>query len=147
MVAPGDTVTFIIPDECTHLIEYYSVDNVGNTETTKSQIVNVDDTQPTTIVDIEYGEIMWAFDRETGQFKQIRTIKQVTVTADDGDGVDHCTIHYATLGSHGGLVWHAGKNPIVFRRGDLERVIMYYSEDILGNREKPNKAGWIKPIK
>jgi len=41
----GDKATFSIPDGCTHLIEYYSVDNLGNTEMPKNQIIKVDNTK------------------------------------------------------------------------------------------------------
>ena len=45
-VSPGNTVTFYIPNQCTHLIEYFAVDNCDNIEPTRSQWVNVDDTPP-----------------------------------------------------------------------------------------------------
>jgi hypothetical protein len=52
-IADGD-VTFTIPEESCHVIEYYSVDKLGNAEPLNSQIVFVDSTPPT--VSKEIGE-------------------------------------------------------------------------------------------
>jgi len=41
-----DTVEFTIPQESCHLIEYYSIDQFGNTEDTQHQCVMVDNTPP-----------------------------------------------------------------------------------------------------
>jgi len=42
----NNTVTFTIPNESEHCIEYYAVDKLGNVEDTKSQCVYVDNTPP-----------------------------------------------------------------------------------------------------
>ncbi|MBC7128618.1 MAG: right-handed parallel beta-helix repeat-containing protein [Thermoplasmatales archaeon] len=47
------TAPFTIPSECTHTIEYYAVDYLGNTETAKSITVKVDNTPPTITKEFE----------------------------------------------------------------------------------------------
>jgi len=51
--AAGNT-TFTIPNECEHTIQWYAVDNLGNTEGTQSRDVKVDDTPP--LVNVTIGE-------------------------------------------------------------------------------------------
>lgn len=43
---PNDTVTFTIPEDSCHLIEFYSVDQLSNVEPIKKQCVYVDNTPP-----------------------------------------------------------------------------------------------------
>ncbi len=50
---------FEIPEESCHLIEYYSVDNVGKTETVKKQCVFVDNTPPVTNKTVSEPKNVW----------------------------------------------------------------------------------------
>ena len=52
-VVNGSNAVFTIPDECEHEILYYAVDYLGNAESVKSVIVNVDSSSPETT--IEFG--------------------------------------------------------------------------------------------
>ncbi|MEM5772994.1 MAG: fibronectin type III domain-containing protein [Candidatus Aenigmatarchaeota archaeon] len=42
----GDKVTFKIPEDCKHIVEYYCIDALGNEEQMKSEIDNVDNKPP-----------------------------------------------------------------------------------------------------
>ncbi|MEM2583814.1 MAG: right-handed parallel beta-helix repeat-containing protein, partial [Candidatus Thermoplasmatota archaeon] len=72
------TAPFTIPDECTHTIEYYAVDNLGNTETTKSQTVKVDNTPPTTT--LTFGTPYYT----DGVDEWITSSTPITLTSTDG---------------------------------------------------------------
>jgi uncharacterized protein (TIGR03790 family) len=48
------TGPFVIPEECEHTIQYYAVDNLGNTETEETVIVRVDNSAPDTV--LEFGD-------------------------------------------------------------------------------------------
>jgi len=53
------TAPFTIGQQSCHVIEYYSVDNVNKTETTKKQCVYVDNTPPTPAKDVGEPEAKW----------------------------------------------------------------------------------------
>jgi len=70
-------------------------------------------------------------------FQYIATFVTLLLVDYDGEGVDHCTINYATLGSHGEIVWHKSKRPIVLEsrfsvRGAGVRISSsaFYSKDL-----------------
>ena len=165
MVAPGDAVTFIIPDECTHLIEYYSVDNVGNTETTKSQIVNVDDTPPTSNISysqpyfndwesilndnaITPDDALYKIDPEDiPLFVTTDTHFQLTAEDKGKCPVGVVDIFYRTWNLYDGWSdWTVYKeekdNPYETHKKGFTlnyeglHYIEYYAEDLLGNTEK-----------
>ena len=74
------TGPFTIPEDCLHVIEYYSVDNVGNEETVKSQRVRVDNQPPT--ADKEVGETKYSGPNDPDDF-WITTGTDITITATD----------------------------------------------------------------
>ena len=60
---PGEFIEydspFTIQEECTHVIEYYSIDNLGNTEDIKKQLVKVDNTPPLSNITIGEPKFNW----------------------------------------------------------------------------------------
>ncbi|MCR4335526.1 MAG: hypothetical protein NUV57_03240 [archaeon] len=79
--------TFTIPEDSCHLIEYYSVDNVGKTESVNKQCTYVDNQGPT----------------------PIKTVGQPSETWTPGENDDPLSIYYPEIND---LCWADGNNSI-----------------------------------
>ncbi|MBC7080830.1 MAG: right-handed parallel beta-helix repeat-containing protein [Thermoplasmatales archaeon] len=111
---------FTITGEGEHTIYYYSIDNLGNIETEKSKVVNVDDTPPETTLTI--GEPSY-------EDYWITSSTPITLSAtDEGSGV-YITYYKIDDGD-----WTEYVEPFTIT-GEGEHTIYYYSIDNLGNIE------------
>ncbi len=129
--ATWDTVyaneTFTIPTECSHTIQWYAVDELGNTETTHSTDVNVDSTPPSTT--IEYGGMHYTDGTDTW----ISTGTTIYLNATDGpacaSGV--ATIYYTYNGT-----WQTASGDVSFTIPDnCTHTLEWYAVDNLGHTE------------
>ncbi|HEC89831.1 MAG TPA: PKD domain-containing protein, partial [Thermoplasmatales archaeon] len=136
----------VILEEGEHTLYYYSVDNLGNSEVIKNQTIYVDDTPPTTLIDVEYGDTYYTYDPETGRMVEHREIRSVKLTADDSNGVDHCMVYWATRDPFGRLIWHSQPDSVTFKGDAAKEVVEFYSVDALGNQESVRRADWATPI-
>lgn len=125
---------FTIDEECQHTIYYYSVDNLDNTETEKSQVVNVDETAPTTTK--KYGTPFYT----DGVDNWITTSTLITLTATDGPECE-CGVEFTYYRINGGS-WQTYTAPFKIPE-ECEHFIEYYSVDYIGNTESPYKSQYV----
>jgi hypothetical protein len=116
----GYTGTFTVSTDGTHKVDYYSVDNAGNRESTKSVSFKIDQTDPVTTHSLsgEMGENDWY-------------VSDVEVTLDAIDatsGIDE-TKYRIDGGS-----WQTYTAPFTVSI-DGEHTVDYYSVDMAGNEE------------
>jgi outer membrane protein assembly factor BamB len=119
------TTAFNVSGGGTHVVKYWSVDAVGNTETQQSLTVKVDVTAPTT--QISTGGI--------GGNGWYRSSVQVSLTGDDNGeaGVNHT--FYSVDG--GPTQTYAGVFPV---SGEGQHQVSFWSTDWFGNTEAPKNA-------
>ncbi|MCK5177144.1 MAG: hypothetical protein KAQ92_05450, partial [Candidatus Aenigmarchaeota archaeon] len=77
------TEPFGIPEESCHLIEYYSVDGLGNTEEVKHQCIFVDHTPPVTTKEYEGPQYPYPITNETQNPYWISNKTEILVNATD----------------------------------------------------------------
>ena len=151
----GNYTTFTMPEECYHKLEWYSVDNLGNTEDTHEQYHRVDDTPPETIKTIcgdSYPANEWdIIDDELESHEipnfYVTTQTMITLTATDLEdpcavGIDY--IYYEIWWDSnndgdvdtqvgGGTVYD---NTVTFNfTEECLHEIRWYAVDYLGNQE------------
>ncbi|RCV64564.1 hypothetical protein C5S53_08200 [Methanophagales archaeon] len=116
------TGPFTLFDECSHTIDYYSVDNVGNEETIHSQTLYVDNSAPITTKIVG-----------TPKYDSyVTSSTPITLSASDlgtcASGVDKI---YYRINSGGGIVY---TGPFTLF-DECSHTIDYYSVDNVGNEE------------
>ena len=138
------TVPFYKPEQSCHLIEYYSVDKLGNTETVKKQCVFVDNSAPVTVktVDEPKHECTESEKASYGNpdagCQYITQQTKITLDCDDvlPHPVDNVVLYYRDylLGQtpptytpiQGGFAE-------IYKTEDSEHVLEFYCVDALGN--------------
>jgi hypothetical protein len=123
------TTPFSVSDDMTHTIEYYSVDNVGNTEPVKSVDFKIDQVPPITTHTIS-GEV-----GKNGWYLNINNILLNAI--DNTSGVTHI---YIRLDSGD---WIEYTVPIIFTSDGIH-TFEYYSIDNAGNQEPVHGPFTIK---
>ena len=127
---PGDTATFIFAEECTHNVEFWAVDNAGNTETPQTQTHYVDDTPPTT--EKSYGLPYYT----DGMTEWITSGTPISLTPIDG-GSCPCGVQETVYQINGGG-WTTYTGAFSIYGPDGPYVIDHRSTDNLGNIETVN---------
>ncbi len=134
----GNSVSITCSDGsvCKHKIKYYSVDNVGNSEQTKTRtsgVIKIDKKAPITTASV--GDPKYGTDPT-----YITPSTQITLNAEDNDsGVG--TITYKVIDSNNNEVIPNTNYSEPFSLSDLSDgayTISYWSEDKVGNVEEPN---------
>jgi len=142
------SVPFHFTEDSVHTLQYYCVDQLGNTEATHTEIDRVDSTAPTTTK--TYGTPTKVVD----DYRWINSSTPITLTATDGGeicavGVDKLYWKVTNLGtidpetcseecgySHGSSAWNESSTNVTFTIGEEScHLIEYYSKDKLGNIE------------
>lgn len=119
------TTTFNVTGGGTHVINYWSVDAIGNTETQQSVTVNVDVTAPTT--QISTGGI--------GSNGWYRSSVNVSLTGDDNSQAGVAQTFYSVNG--GPTQTYAGVFAV---SGQGQHQVSFWSTDWFGNTEAPKNA-------
>jgi hypothetical protein len=114
-----------------HTITWSSDDNLGHNETPQSMIVLLDDSPPSTTLTI--GEPKHLI----SDVMYINSSTTISLNIED-TGISISTIYYST---DGGSVYQVYKTP--FTVSTMTRSIMYFGEDILGNREEESGIYFI----
>jgi outer membrane protein assembly factor BamB len=117
---------FMINESAAHQVNYWSVDNVGNTETQKSAPVNIDKDAPVTESSVS---------GPAGNNNYYRGAVQVTLTASDsvsGLGVQPTTyqVDSETVKTYMGSPFTVS--------GDGSHTVRFWSTDFAGNTASPN---------
>jgi len=131
----GDKILFNIPftePECQCIIEYYSVDNLGNTEATVTKYVHIDNTAPTT--SDEFGTPYLYYDMN----EYITPTTNIYLNATDlpncgeiyGCGVQKIMYDYGT-----GWLESSGDKAQFTIPDDCEHTIRWYAVDNLENQQ------------
>jgi len=111
---------FTLSGEGSHTVEYYSVDNLGSTETWKTKTVIVDDTPPTTSLTLGSPNYMGTYVTSSTDI--------MLSSVDSGSGV--ATTEYRING-----IWVPYLMPFNVAGSDGDYTIEYRSIDNLGNTE------------
>ena len=122
----ADTGPFTVSDDGQHLVTYWSVDTLGNTEAENSGYVNIDTTAPvtTTFSLMPDGASGWRDSAQT-----------VTLSADDGPG---CGVAHTYYTVNSGTTQPYTSPFTVSTQG--ANLITYWSVDALGNTEAANSG-------
>jgi hypothetical protein len=119
---------FTISADGQHVVTYWSVDAIGNTETTKTGYINIDTTAPTTTTT----------GLNVDQHSGWRTTSQtVSLAADDGTGSGGVVISYTLDG--GSQATYSSPFTV---SGTGQHPVTYYATDIAGNTEAV-RTGWV----
>ena len=126
------TGAFQVSGDGQHTLTYWSVDNLGNTETTNEGYVNIDTTAPATTASglVANGTSGWQNSPQT-----------VTLTAGDavsGDSGGEAATYYTIDG--GGTQTYTA--PLVVN-AEGSHHITYWSVDAAGNTEAPVNSGYV----
>lgn len=125
-ITQGDTVTFTIPDECNHEIQFFAKDDLGNQEIIESVLVNVDNTPPTTTP--AYGLPYYS----DGIDEYITPWTPITLSSVDG-GLCPCGVNESWYSINGGAFGLYSVGFII--PDECSHTLSYYSNDNLGNTE------------
>ena len=117
---------FTVSGDGTHSVQYYSVDNAGNVEATKSATVKIDQTPPTTT------EAVTGTVGNNGWYKAGSPVV-LTLTATDNNGGSG--VASTTYSVNGGAP-QTYTQPVTFKDGTY--TITYGSTDVAGNVETPH---------
>jgi hypothetical protein len=112
---------FTVSGERSHVITYWSVDKVGNTEDVRTGHVNIDTTKPTTAADGLQTSATTGWQT---------TSQQVTLTGADTGGSDLAATYYTLDG--GGQQTYSGPFTV---SGSASHTVVYWSVDKAGNAE------------
>jgi hypothetical protein len=112
-------------------IEYYSIDNLGHTESVKSTIVNLDNTAP--VKGIDYG--LPNHRENPGDMWNISSASDITLTADDGSGSGVNRTEYRVWNPFFDSGWVTYSTPFSISNSWTDGIytIDYNSTDNLGN--------------
>ena len=136
-----DEVTFTIPGDSEHCIEYYAVDKLGNTEPTHKQCVFVDNTPPTGT-------------KEVGEPKKVDTgftwvTQNTPITLSCTDQGEHPVNNERVWwrisydGSWG--PWYSAPSPVITNfKDDTNHDLEFYCVDALGNKEETHPVQYYK---
>jgi len=113
---------FTVSEDTTHTIQYYSVDNIGNTETVKSADFKIDQLPPTTT---------HTFLGDVGNNDWYLNFNFLLNAVDSTSGV-HCTYYKIDDGG-----WNLFTAPVVITT-EGSHTLTYYSTDNAGNIEPMN---------
>lgn len=138
----GNNLT--INEESCHLIEFYSVDNLGNVENVKSQCAFVDNTPPVMNKTIGEPKVVKEFNGENRTFITQETPITITCQDQQPHPVDHVSIYYRYRVSNDCENWNNWSdwtnsngygivNKTIYFNEDSCHQIEYYCKDILGN--------------
>jgi len=145
---------FNIPEDSCHLIEYYSIDSLGNTEPVKKQCVYVDNSVPNIVktVDAPKHECTASEKAQYGNpdYGCLYITQNTKITLDCDDvmphPVDNVVLYYRdyllgqTVPSYTAV---QGGYVDIYKTEDSEHVLEFYCEDALGNTqgtaENPHK--------
>jgi hypothetical protein len=119
-------------DDDLYRIEYYSVDNLGHTESVKSTIANLDNTAPVKVVD--YGAPSYR-ENPPDDIWNISSASDITLTADDGAGSGVDRIEYRVWNPFFDSGWITYSTPFSISNTWTDGIytIEYNSTDNLGN--------------
>ena len=117
------TGTFTISDEGVHIINYYSVDNAGNQETTKTVTIKIDKTKP---------ETTYALNPANPNGNNGWYTSNVTITLTKNDAVSGVNETWYKV-DDSNLKKYNGQFTI---STDGNHAIEYYSVDMAGNEEQ-----------
>jgi len=81
------TTSITISDEGTHLIEFYSYDNVMNKENVKNKTIKIDRTKPVVKITSPKEKRLYVFGRDILPARKTIVIGKITVTADVSDNI------------------------------------------------------------
>ncbi|MFH1727990.1 MAG: hypothetical protein ABIA04_06190, partial [Pseudomonadota bacterium] len=137
------TGEFYKQEESCHIIEYYSVDELGNTEPINWQCVYVDNRAPT--VWKEHGEgMIWDYDEVLGEFHWMTQETPIDLYCKDNDPhpVDNVSLWYRTWNDLTGT-WTEWQDPTdyaevqktIYFTEDSVHKLQYYCVDALGNSD------------
>jgi len=124
---------FDLADEGTHILEYYSVDNLGNREDIKSKELTVDDSSPISSLLFSEPKKMY------NDTLYISPQTDISIEAFDTCGVAHSFYAVSSLTGDTVQSWIEviGSFNIPYTPPYYRYIISYYSEDNLGNTESP----------
>jgi hypothetical protein len=134
------TEPFTINEESCHLIEYYSVDNVGKTEQTKRQCVYVDNTPPTSGknfngVAIQCNQLPCAVLSDCDYYINQNTKIILSCEDQQPHPVDQVKIYYRYKVDDGEWTdWTLYTGPFNYNE-DSKHTLEWYCVDALGNKE------------
>ena len=132
-VVNGSNAVFTIPDECEHEILYYAVDYLGNAESVKSVIVNVDNSPPETT--IEFGE---PYVHDENHWVTSSTFIYINSTDQPYCKCGVSKIYYR-IWNGSWSDWYESNTNITFRiEEECKHYIEYYAVDNIGNVEQIN---------
>jgi len=145
-VVNGSKTMFNIPEECVHVIKWYAVDNLGNTEEIRERVLRVDNTPPETTLVIE-GHYSGSGTPDDPY--RVTPETRISFNASDKGkcavGVrdtyfrirtDHLStkwMSWKSLQEEGNDAWAVVPKAILEEGGPF--YLEYYSEDLLGNKE------------
>ncbi len=138
--------TFRIPDDSCHMIEYYSVDNVGKTEPVRRQCVYVDNLPPNSTktfdgFNMTCDQLPCKSAGDCNYYINKDTKIVLSCTDQNPHPVDQVKIMYRyflddVINATQGKDWtlYDPQNPIQYNE-DSKHTLEWYCEDALGNRE------------
>jgi len=140
------TVPFYKPEESCHLIEYYSVDSLGNTEPIKKQCVYVENTPPQIVKTVDTPKHECTLDEKTQYGNPdygcwyITQNTKITLDCDDvmPHPVDNVVLYYRDylLGEQApSYTAVQGGYVDIYKTEDSEHVLEFYCVDALGNSQ------------
>jgi len=148
------TTPFYKPEQSCHLIEYYSVDSLGNTEPVKKQCVYVENTPPQIVKTVDAPKHECTLDEKTQYGNPdygcwyITQNTKITLDCDDvmPHPVDNVVLYYRDylLGQQApSYTAVQGGYVDIYKTEDSEHVLEFYCADALGNSqgtaENPHK--------
>ncbi|MEM2181062.1 MAG: hypothetical protein QXP32_09650, partial [Nitrososphaeria archaeon] len=145
---------FTIPNDSCHLIEYYSVDKLGNEETVKKQCVFVDNTKPKTWVEVGEPKIPCDPEDPTKCDYWISNATPINISCEDQGNhpVDNSHLYYRYKVDDGEWTqWidpngYEAHKKIIFEE-DSVHYLQYYCVDALGNSDGTAEQPYEKVYK
>jgi len=153
-VVNGSVASFYIPEECSHVVKWYAVDNLGNEEEIHERILNVDNTPPETTLVIE-GHYSGSGTPDDPYRIAITPETRIYLNATDkpecgavgvrntyfrirAEGLITKWMSLKELEEKGNDIKFAIPKSIIDKGGPF--YLDYYSDDLLGNRENIKTA-------
>jgi hypothetical protein len=123
-------------------IEFYSIDNLGHTESVKSIIVNLDNTAPDKVID--YGAPNYRAN-PPGDIWNISSASDITLTADDGSGSGVNRTEYRVWNPFFDTGWVTYSAPFSISNSWTDGIytIDYNSTDNLGNDQADSDTFYL----
>ncbi|HEC76282.1 MAG TPA: hypothetical protein ENI33_03345, partial [Thermoplasmatales archaeon] len=124
---------FNLTEECTHYIEFYSVDKVNNVEEVHNVTLHVDNTPPSSTIEI--GEPKYSSGGST--YINFTTPIYINATDEGLCKVEVYTIHWTIKNLTGGTIYGSGEsntNVTLYVSEECYHKVEYWVEDALGNK-------------